>query len=256
MWYYSTMSKEFEFENYIRLYKRGVNIHNVAPLDNQTDRVFRTSNTDIRIIDRDMCYRELSRCPKLDRFTVDTKFGSHRFFYCVPIQTPSGAYVGFIYRSINDKSYASVYRPFTSSVKKVPYMYGFFNDFKTYYRHGATKTMPILVCEGCKDAMILKQMYPYALSNNTASLGISAYVLAQITDKILLCYDNDETGHKSYRNDRKTLTDLGVSVDRLVLDEGFKDVADYFDHPNDLNRLREQLKLRVKGLIHGTVLVA
>ena len=246
------MRDDIRFEDYINLFGCGRSIHDMQPIDDQTYKVLKSSNLDIRVIDREGAQKELSRCRKLDRFTVDTKWGSHRFFYAIPVQSPSGDYVGFIYRTVFCKEYASVYKPFKNSAKKVPYMFGFFRDFQNYNRHASC--MPIVVCEGAKDAIILKTMYPYVLSNNTSQLGINTYVLSNITDKVLLAYDNDETGHASYKRDKATLTRLGCSVDRLVIKDGYKDVADYIARPTDLADLRTQLKQRIKGLIHGVTL--
>lgn len=243
------MEREDNFKNYIDLYEKGIPIAQLSPLNNQTYKVFRNSGVDIRVLDRDKNYKTLAGCTKLNHFTLDTKKESHRFFYIIPIQSPNGTYVGFIYRTLFGKSYASIYRPFTSKIKKVPYMFGFYNDFKNYNRH--TTCMPIVVCEGVKDALTLKRFYPYVLSTNTSSLGIGKYILANITNRIILAYDNDPTGIESVRKDKKALNNLGITVDVLKYDEGFKDMADYIDHPQEMNKIRDQLKRRVKGLIDG-----
>ena len=118
--------------------------------------------------------------------------------------------------------------------------------------------MPIVVCEGVKDAIVLKKFYPYVLSNNTSALRLNANVIANITDKVILAYDNDETGHREAPKDKKKLAKLGCSVDLLKYDNwkenGLKDAAEHINHPKELKQLREQLKLRVKGLINGVTL--
>lgn len=254
--------EQLQFGNYIKLHESGKNIREMSPLKNPTYRVLVKSNIDIRVIDRDSVYSLVTGsrtndgyirgCEKLSFFLLDKKNVSHRYFYSIPIQTPSGEYVGFIYRTLFDKAYASVFRPFSDKNKKVPYMFGFFKDFQQFNRH--TKCMPIVVCEGAKDAIMLKQFYPYTLSNNTSSLGMSSHVLANITDKILLAYDNDDTGRECIASDRKYLTRLGCSVDVLKYHDGFKDMADYIDHPQELREIRSQLKNKLNGLIYGTVM--
>lgn len=114
--------------------------------------------------------------------------------------------------------------------------------------------MPIIVCEGIKDAIMLKHMYPYVVSNNGSSLGLNAHVLSNITDKILLAYDNDKTGERQAPIDKNILTKLGCSVDILKFDEGYKDAADYFNHPTELKALKTQITQRIKGLIYGVTL--
>lgn len=100
--------------------------------------------------------------------------------------------------------------------------------------------------------MVLKKFYPYVLSNNTSSLRVNANVLANITDKIILAYDNDETGLEQTPKDRLKLARLGCSVD--VMQFKYKDAGEYINHPEDLPELRQQLKLRVKGLLEGVTL--
>lgn len=249
-----TVSMEFNklnFDDYIKLHESGRSIKQMSPLANETYKVFAMAKVDIRVVDREKSLSHLSKCEKLLHFSTPNKKSDNRYFYSIPIQTPNGTYVGFIYRALFSHDYASVYKPFTDESKKVPYMFGFFEDFQNYDRH--TTCMPIVVCEGVKDAIVLKRFYPYVLSNNTSALRLNADVLANVTDKVLLAYDNDETGRTSAYKDKKRLSALGCSVD--ILNYGnHKDAGEFIDHPKDLKLLREQLKLRIKGLIHGVTL--
>lgn len=241
---------KINFNDYIELHKSGRSIHELSPLNNETYKVLSLSNVDIRVIDRDNSYSLLVKTEKLKHFTTGKNGTSTKYFYSIPVQAPSGDYVGFIYRALFSHDYASVYRPFFNKVKKVPYMFGFFNDFKNYNRH--TKCMPIVVCEGVKDAIILKRFYPYVLSNNTSALRVNTNVLANITDKVILAYDNDTTGRQEIQKDKRKLANLGCSVD--ILEYDYKDAGEYINHPKDLHKLREQLKLRIKGLLEGVTL--
>ena len=248
--------KRLNFEDYIKLHKRGRSIHELQPLNNETYKIFSSVNVDIRVIDRDQNYSILVKTEKLKHFSTDRNGISNKYFYSIPIQAPNGEYVGFIYRALFGHDYASIYRPFENRVKRVPYMFGFFNDFQNYDRH--TKCMPIVVCEGVKDAIVLKKFYPYVLSNNTSALRLNANIIANITDKVILAYDNDETGHREAPKDKKKLSKLGCSVDILKYgnweENSFKDAGEYINHPKELKQLREQLKLRVRGLIEGVTL--
>ena len=85
-------------------------------------------------------------------------------------------------------------------------------------------------------------------------MGINTYVLANITDKILLAYDNDATGESQIKKDKKTLVSLGCSVDTVKYDEGFKDAADYVGHPQEYSSLRKQIKNKLRGLVYGVTL--
>ena len=244
---------DINFDNFISWYNASPSIKALKPLKNQTYKTLVSSKVDVRVLDRSDMFKYLTDVErtKINHFTIDTN-KSHKYFYAIPVQSPNGTIVGFIYRTILDKTYASIYRPFVDSSKKVPYMFGFFEDFKNFNRH--TTCMPILVCEGAKDAIVLKKIYPYTLSCNTSSLGINTYVLANITDKILLAYDNDATGESQIKKDKKTLVSLGCSVDTVKYDEGFKDAADYVGHPQEYSSLRKQIKNKLRGLVYGVTL--
>ena len=106
--------------------------------------------------------------------------------------------------------------------------------------------------------MVVKGDWAYVLSNNTSALRLNANIIANITDKVILAYDNDETGHREAPKDKKKLSKLGCSVDILKYgnwkENSFKDAGEYINHPKELKQLREQLKLRVRGLIEGVTL--
>lgn len=244
----------FNFDDFIEVYRRGVSVKKLNPLKNQTYNILVKSNVDVRVVDRNNINDLLteSRCKRLRHMTVDSPTSSHRYFYVIPLQSPNGTYVGFIYRTLFDSCYNTVLRPFNDPMKKVPYMFGFYRDFDNYDRH--TFSMPIVVCEGAKDAMVLKHFYPYVLANNTSRLGVNAQVLANITDKVLLAYDNDSTGQLSSKVDSRELAKLGCSADILKLDDGFKDIADYVERPQELRKLRDRFLKKIQGLKYGTIM--
>ena len=254
MLYNVSMANTYDFNNFIKWYNNSPSIHKMNPLKNQTYKVLKSSNLDIRIVSRDTMFKYLKEADrvKINHITVDVGKKSHRYLYAIPVQAPNGIIVGFIYRTVFDKAYASIYRPFADNSKKVPYMFGFYKDFQNFDRH--TSCMPILVCEGAKDAIILKKIYPYTLACNTSSMGISAHILANVTDKFLLAYDNDPTGEQQTKKDKRLLFELGCSVDVVNYADGFKDAGDYIGHPQEYSSLREQIKNKLRGLIYGVTL--
>lgn len=244
-----------DFDNFIKWYENSPSIKLMKPLKNATYKVLASATSvDIRVLDRNDMFKYLSDNDrtKINHITIDVNGKSHKHLYAIPVQTPNGTIVGFIYRTVFDKTYASIYRPFTDNTKKVPYMFGFFKDFDTY--NGHKHCMPIMVCEGAKDAIILKKIYPYTVACNTSSLGISTHVLANVTDKILLAYDNDETGHSQIKKDKRALVNLGCSVDTVKYDDNFKDAGDYIGHPQEYSSLRKQIRNKLRGLIYGVTL--
>ena len=129
-------------------------------------------------------------------------------------------------------------------------MYGFDKKFKKYDEEVEKrgKCLPIIVCEGSKDCLMLKKVYPYTLANNTSSMGVNAQILRNISNKFLLAYDNDQSGQEGIERDKSTLRNLGAYVESLQLHDGYKDCADYLDHPDKFEELKAQIKRKIRKL--------
>ena len=168
------------------------------------------------------------------------------FFYMIPIKTIKETIVGFIVRGVTRSDYNTVSREFKDFEKQVPLMYGFDKAFGKLDSY--SKSYPIVVCEGCKDCLMLKRFYPYVLANNTSSMGLNATILRNISDKFILAYDNDKAGQEGIERDKKILVETGAFVQVLKLDEGFKDCADYMKDHEKLKSLSKQLKIKLKRL--------
>lgn len=88
---------------------------------------------------------------------------------------------------------------------------------------------PIVVVEGQKDRDALRQIYPYVISGNTAGLSmVSREILRTLTNKIVLAFDNDETGNHSFYRERKILKS-DFDVIRLEHPQGVKDCGSMID---------------------------
>lgn len=240
------METRFEdsFEDYINLYEMSKPIKELSPLKNQTYKVFSESDYDIRVFDRRECFEKLSYLSKIAHFIE----GSGDFFYILPIQTVKGSLVGFIYRKVLSSDYASIIKnsielPINSEFVKVPTMFG----FRDFNRYDEAKQLPIVVCEGIKDALVLKKIYPFVLSNNTNRMGLSSYVLRNITHRFLISYDNDEAGNEGYESDKETLNRTGAYAVRLKIPSQYKDIADwYFD--KGIYPIRDELVNKINYL--------
>ena len=229
-------------EKYIELYNKSVSISQLKPLSNQTYKVFKASGVDIRVADRTKVYEDPMAYQKIKHFV-----GRHQYFYMIPVTTIKGTIVGFILRNVvGTKDYSTISRMFPDYMKQVPLMFGFDSSFKEYDK--AEKPYPIIVCEGCKDCLMLKRFYPYVLANNTSSMGLNAPILRNISNRFLLAYDNDKAGKEGIERDKKVLRNLGAYTEGLVLDDGFKDCADYEDHPTELRNLLERIKRHLRRL--------
>ena len=175
---------------------------------------------------------------------------NNEYFYMIPVTTAKGTIVGFIVRGVLKSDYNTVSRTFSSYETKVPLMFGFDKKFLNYDRQAEKKNKcyPIIVCEGSKDCMMLKKIYPYVLANNTSSMGLNAQILRNISDSFLLAYDNDQAGIEGIEKDKKILRGLGAYVESIKLHNGFKDCADYLGHPKEFEELKIQVKRKLKNL--------
>ena len=237
---------EVNIQDYIDLYKQGMKLDEIKPLKNQTYRLFKSSGLDIRIVHRSATYKNPVAFEKMKHFGLQNDY-----FYMVPVTTVKGTIVGFIVRGVLEHDYNTISRAFSSYETRVPLMFGFDESFKSYDDRTREKgrCYPIIVCEGSKDCMMLKKFYPYVVANNTSSMGVNAQILRVISNSFLLAYDNDGAGEEGMERDKKTLRGLGAYVDSIKLHDGFKDCADYLDHPKEFKELKSQIRRKINSLL-------
>ena len=242
-----TDTSEVNIQDYIELYETGMGLDKIKPLTNQTYRLFlKCKDAGIRIVHRNQAYKNVKAFNKIKFFTK-----VQDYFYMIPVTTIKGTIVGFILRSVTGKSsYNTISRSFKSYETQVPLMFGFDKKFLNYDSDYSkrNKCYPIIVCEGCKDCLMLKTIYPYVLANNTSSMGLNAYVLRNISDSFLLAYDNDKAGKEGMEKDKRVLRNMGAYVDSINLHDGFKDCAEYYGRPVEFKQLKEQIKKKLKSL--------
>lgn len=240
------MSERVNIEDYIALHNSGIPLGKVRPIADQTFDVLKNSNVDVRIIDRDKNLGRLFNLSQLGAFSKDTKENSHRYFYSVPVQTVSGTIVGFIYRTVFGKKYTTISRTFNTIEHKVPLMFGFYKDFADYDKSNDCK--PIIVCEGLKDCITLKKIYPYVLSNNTSQMGINLQVLSNLTNKFILIYDNDKAGKEGTLEDINKVEKLKYDVVEIKIGNGYKDITDCLENKAYFEQLKTQLLESIRML--------
>lgn len=226
-------------EDYIALYEQGLKLDHIKPLKNQTYKIFRASGLDIRIVHRKEVYKNPLAYGKIKYFIKDNEY-----FYMVPVTTINETLVGFILRGVFQSNYSTISREFKDSKKKIPLMFGFNKSFRDFDSHDVC--CPIVVCEGSKDCIFLKQFYPYVVAVNTSSMGLNAQVLINITNKFVLAYDNDKAGQEGIERDKHILRGLGAQVTSLELDKNVKDCSDYINYPEKVKELREELKYKLQ----------
>ena len=244
------MVERVDIEEYIALYQEGLKLSQIKPLKNQTYKIFRASEIDIRIIKRDKTYGNAEAFQKIKHFTVNNEY-----FYMIPVTTVKETIVGFILRGVLNSDYATVSREFSENTKRVPLMFGFNKKFEHFDSY---KTCPpIVICEGSKDCIFLKQFYPYTVAINTSSMGLNAQVLINLSNKFVLAYDNDKAGQDGIERDKRTLRSLGAHVTSLELCKKknefgkflIKDCADYIKYPERIPKLKEELQYKIKRVL-------
>ena len=241
------MAENVNIEDYIKLYEEGLALSQIKPLKNQTYRIFKASGIDIRIIHRNKTYANAMAFQKIKHFTVNNEY-----FYMVPVTTVKESIVGFILRGVLKSDYATVSREFSDNSKRVPLMFGFNKKFESFDKHETCP--PIVICEGSKDCIFLKQFYPYTVAINTSSMGLNAQVLINLSNKFVLAYDNDNAGQDGIERDKRILRSLGAQVVSLELDKSkdengkflIKDCSDYLGYPNKIPKLKEELFYNIK----------
>ena len=241
------MGEIVNIQDYIDLYEKGLKLTQIKPLKNQTYKIFKASGLDIRIVDRDKTYDNAAAFSKIKHFTVDNKY-----FYMIPVTTVKETIVGFILRGVSKSNYSTVSRDFSDSKKRVPLMFGFDRKFESFDNHETCP--PIVICEGSKDCIFLKQFYPYTVAINTSSMGLNAQVLINLSNKFVLAYDNDKAGQEGIIRDKRTFRNLGAQVTSIELDRAqdengkflIKDCSDYIKYPDKIQKLKEELYYKIK----------
>ena len=244
------LTDKVNIENYISLYESGFRLDQIRPLKNQTYKIFKSSGIDIRVVPRSLVYANPLAFQKIKHFTL-----YNEYFYMIPVTTIQETIVGFILRGVLRSDYSTISRDFNDPDLRVPLMFGFNKSFETFEKKSTC--YPIVVCEGSKDCLFLKKLYPYTVSINTSSMGLNAYVLINLSNKFILAYDNDEAGQEGIEKDKKVLRKLGAQVVHLELDKTkdlngkfiFKDCSDYLGHPDKMKALQKEFNYKFKKVM-------
>ena len=85
----------------------------------------------------------------------------------------------------------------------------------------------ILICEGLMDTDVARGLGIPSLGMMTSNLtGMQLEILKLLTNKVILCYDNDKPGRIGYKKDSKVLKELGFEVKCLIQYQDMKDLGD------------------------------
>lgn len=176
-------------------------------------------------------------------------FEENPCFWMIPLATPSKKIIGFVLRSYDKKEYRTIF----DYKNNIPPIFGWedFSDFDY--------TKPVIICEGVKDAIWLKQYYKYCLALNGSEITISNLEIFKNTvSKIIFCYDNDEdkidnVGKKSVNKEENRIhriltTSTDWHVQHKVVTPAHKDCAMFLSNPSGLNIFLDKLKFAIEDL--------
>ena len=117
-----------------------------------------------------------------------------------------------------------------------------------YFSSSFTYGKPIIVVEGAFDRDVLSIIYPNVVAMLSSGLSkVYMEVLRVLTDKLILCYDNDKAGKDSEVQDTRSLYKVGFTVDVLPQFSTYKDPgtieevrqrSDVFEHNVAVNYYR------------------
>lgn len=153
------------------------------------------------------------------------------YFWMIPLKTTSDKIYGFVLKSYHQKAYRNIF-----CEDHICSFFGFhnFKNFKFGY--------PLILTEGTKDAILLQKLYPFSLACLTSGLNgfDDLKAITKLTNKVILCYDNDPAGKKSSERDRERLMKSGCKVALAFYNA--KDVGDLYNNPVGFGILQNSVK--------------
>jgi hypothetical protein len=160
-----------------------------------------------------------------------TFYQQNKVSWLIPCATPLGSVYGYIIRSYTGKQY----RVFTEK-GAAQLLFGF-EGFDERFRYG----VPIVLVEGCKDAIFVQKVYPFCLAMLSSDLTKATLEwLIRVTDKFIIALDRDASGEKHRKLLRKELTARKCRVADIVPHSSVKDFGMYFSNEGYYTRLFKQ----------------
>jgi len=174
-------------------------------------------------------------------------FEENPYFWMIPMTTPTNKLIGFVLRGYHQKEYRTVF----NYGENIPPVFGW-EDFSDF-----SYNKPVVVCEGIKDAIWLKQYYKYTIALNGSSItNANLAIFKNMFSNVILCYDNDSaqnnTGEKSSIRDKKILEKLDINC-RVIVPK-HKDCAMFLEDSNGLEDFLNTFKknIEIMGGFYGT----
>jgi hypothetical protein len=137
--------------------------------------------------------------------------------------TLSNQLMGFIFRSIHDKSYNIL------SLNNL-YFYSSYRTMCYVLNNNIPYGTPYLFSEGMFDSECLSQIYPLSFSYLTSGISdVLAQFLSMMTNNVIMLTDNDTAGNNGFDKSSSILSKYNVKCMRLAISTEFKDAGDLLD---------------------------
>lgn len=221
-----------QLKNFIKLYLKSTPVNKLNSMTDVNYKVFSLKKgLPVTLVRTSNLLKEIYPLKSLYPF-----FEKHEYFWMIPITCPSHKFIGFVIRGFREKEYRTIF-----DFGNIPPLFGW-EDFREFKLNS-----PIVLCEGVKDAIYLKSIYPYTLALNTSNItSVNMEILSSVTDKIVLVYDNDYTGIRSCKVDRESLINKGIQCDFVV--PTHKDCAEFIENTIGESEFISKLKRTLKNL--------
>jgi 5S rRNA maturation endonuclease (ribonuclease M5) len=181
---------------------------------------------EVRLVSAD---EHLTILPRISH--LYTFYQQNKVSWLIPCATPLGSVYGYIIRSYTGKQY----RVFTEK-GAAQLLFGF-EGFDERFRYG----VPVVLVEGCKDAMFVQTVYPFCLAILSSDLTKATLEwLTRVTNRFIVALDRDESGEKHRKSLRKELTERKCQVSNLIPHQSCKDWGDYFKNVGYFTRVFRQ----------------
>lgn len=145
-------------------------------------------------------------------------YKTHKLFWMIPLELPTGEIMGFIIRGFTSKDYRTI------SFTKHPLPFGFLEFGSEGF---ISDDHPVIIVEGVRDALFIKTFYPFCLSLNMGKISLDLLeILTKFIDNFILLTDMDETGRELVQVNRDLLLKKGKHV--FIPTYKQKDVGSYF----------------------------
>ena len=155
---------------------------------------------------------------------------------------------------IHNRLYALTFRNISGDKQfiKMGTSYLFYNigNLPEDFKYG----MPLLITEGNIDCDIGKSLYPYCIATMTNSLSTNQMqLLLNLTNKVIIAYDNDEAGNQGYWKTYYKLKSFGISVKKFKHNNNLKDFGDLEDlrmrDEDEYNYIFNSYKIQINNLV-------